>query len=103
MKNVKHLICFAANTSRYNATSLMQKRKWRWLIHLYQNLQRVIAQMEEERRLREQQRHHLDQDRILKEKELNIKRVDLEQLQHHQENTKEQISADTGIAGYTSQ
>ena len=56
-----------------------------------QNLQRVIAQMEEERRLRDQQRHHLDQDRILKEKELNIKKVDLQQLQHHQENTKDQI------------
>ena len=56
-----------------------------------QNLQRVIAQTEEERRLREQQRHHLDQDRILKEKELSIKKVDLEQLQQHQENTKEQI------------
>lgn len=55
------------------------------------NLQRIIAQTEEERRLRDQQRHHLDQDRILREKELNIKRVDLEQLQHHQENTKEQI------------
>ena len=56
-----------------------------------QNLQRVIAQIEEERRLREQQRHHLDQDRILREKELGIKKVDLEQLQHHQENTKDQI------------
>ena len=56
-----------------------------------QNLQRVIAQMEEEKRLREQQRHHLDQDRILKEKELNIKKVDLDQLQRHQENTKDQI------------
>lgn len=56
-----------------------------------QNLQRTIAQTEEERRLREQHRHHLDQERILKEKELNIKRIDLEQLQQHQENTKEQI------------
>jgi chromosome segregation protein len=56
-----------------------------------QNMQRVIAQTEEERKLREQQRHHLDQDRILKEKELGIKKVDLEQLQQHQENTKEQI------------
>ncbi|MGQ0740375.1 MAG: chromosome segregation SMC family protein, partial [Bacteroidota bacterium] len=56
-----------------------------------QNLQRVFAQTEEERRLREQQRQHLDQDRILKEKELAIKKVDLEQLQQHQENTKEQI------------
>ncbi|OSZ79965.1 chromosome segregation protein SMC [Chitinophagaceae bacterium IBVUCB2] len=56
-----------------------------------QNLQRVIGQMEEERKHREDQRHHLDSDRILKEKELGIKKVDLEQLQHHQDNTKEQI------------
>ncbi|MBL0129856.1 MAG: chromosome segregation protein SMC [Chitinophagaceae bacterium] len=56
-----------------------------------QNLQRVIAQIEEERKQREEQRHHLDNDRILKEKELGIKKVDLEQLQHHQENTKDQI------------
>ncbi|HUR66309.1 MAG TPA: chromosome segregation protein SMC [Chitinophagaceae bacterium] len=56
-----------------------------------QNLQRVIGQIEEERKLRDQQRHHLDQDRILKEKELGIKKVDLEQLQQHQENTKDQI------------
>lgn len=56
-----------------------------------QNLQRTINQIEEERKHREEQRQHLDQDRILKEKELSIKKVDLEQLQHHQENTKEQI------------
>ncbi len=56
-----------------------------------QNLQRVIGQIEEERKQREEQRHHLDHDRMLKEKELGIKKVDLEQLQHHQENTKEQI------------
>lgn len=56
-----------------------------------QNLQRVIHQIEEERVQREEQRHHLDSDRILKEKELGIKKVDLEQLQQHQENTKEQI------------
>lgn len=56
-----------------------------------QNLQRIIHQIEEERRQREEQRHHLDQDRILKEKELAIKKTDLEQLQQHQENTKEQI------------
>ena len=55
------------------------------------NQQRVIAQIEEERKQREEQRNHLDNDRILKEKELGIKKVDLEQLQHHQENTKEQI------------
>lgn len=56
-----------------------------------QNLQRVIHQIEEERIQRDEQRHHLDSDRILKEKELGIKKVDLEQLQQHQENTKEQI------------
>ncbi len=56
-----------------------------------QNLQRVIVQTEEERRLRDQQRQHLDQDRILREKELAIKKVDLEQLQKHQENTRDQI------------
>ena len=56
-----------------------------------QNLQRVISQIEEERKQRDEQRHTLDEDRILKEKELQIKKVDLEQLQHHQENTKEQI------------
>lgn len=56
-----------------------------------QNLQRAIGQIEEERKQREDQRHHLDEERLLKEKELNIKKVDLEQLQQHQENTKEQI------------
>jgi chromosome segregation protein len=56
-----------------------------------QNLQRAIGQIEEERKQRDEQRHHLDQDRILKEKELHIKKVDLEQLQQHQEYTKEQI------------
>ena len=56
-----------------------------------QNLQRIISQIEEERKQREEQRHHLDNDRMLKEKELGIKKVDLEQLQHHQENTKDQI------------
>ena len=56
-----------------------------------QNYQRTIAQLEEERKLRDQHRLHLDQDRILREKELSIKKVDLEQLQKHQENTKDQI------------
>lgn len=56
-----------------------------------QNIQRAINQIEEERKQRDEQRHHLDQDRILKEKELHIKKVDLEQLQQHQEYTKEQI------------
>lgn len=56
-----------------------------------QNLQRTIGQIEEEREQRDEQRHRLDEERILHEKELQIKKVDLEQLQQHQENTKEQI------------
>jgi chromosome segregation protein len=56
-----------------------------------QNLQRVIHQIEEERVQREEQRHHIDNDRQLKEKELGIKKVDLDQLQQHQEYTREQI------------
>jgi len=56
-----------------------------------QNLQRTISQLEDERRQREDQRQRLDQERILHEKELAIKKVDLEQLQRHQEYTKDQI------------
>ncbi|MGK2864864.1 MAG: chromosome segregation protein SMC [Chitinophagaceae bacterium] len=56
-----------------------------------QNLQITVTQTEEERKHREEQRNHLDQERILHEKELEIKKVDLEQLQQHQDNTKEQI------------
>ena len=56
-----------------------------------QNLQRMIAQIEEERKSREVQRHQLDQERILKEKELKIKQVDLEQLHNHRFYTKGQI------------
>ncbi len=56
-----------------------------------QNLQRTIGQIEEERKVRDSQRNQLDEDRILKEKELQIKKTDLDQLQQHQENTKDQI------------
>ncbi len=56
-----------------------------------QNLQRIIGQIEDERKYRDDQRHKLDEERLIKEKELNIKKVDLEQLQQHHENTKEQI------------
>lgn len=56
-----------------------------------QNLQRVIGQIEEERAQREEQRHHLDSERLLKEKELAVKKTDLDQLQQHQEYTREQI------------
>ncbi len=56
-----------------------------------QNLQRTIGQIEDEKRQREEQRLRLDQERVLHEKELAIKKVDLEQLQRHQEYTKDQI------------
>jgi chromosome segregation protein len=56
-----------------------------------QNIQRTIQQAEEERNRRSEQIHHTEQEAQLIEKELNIKRVDLEQLQQHQEYTKEQI------------
>src|SRR5690606_17633387 len=55
-----------------------------------QNLLRAIQQIEEERAVRESQRHQLDEERLIREKELEIKKVDLEQLQRHQENTREQ-------------
>ncbi|MBS1610039.1 MAG: chromosome segregation protein SMC, partial [Bacteroidetes bacterium] len=56
-----------------------------------QNLQRTIQQAEDERSRRSEQIHHTEQEEQLIQKELNIKRVDLEQLQQHQEYTKEQI------------
>jgi len=56
-----------------------------------QNLQRAIAQIEEERERREEQRQQLDEERVKLEKDLEIKKTDLEQLQQHHDNTKEQI------------
>jgi chromosome segregation protein len=56
-----------------------------------QNIQRSIRQIEEEKTARDEQRKHLADELHLKEKELKIKQTDLEQLQHHQDNTKEQI------------
>jgi chromosome segregation protein len=56
-----------------------------------QNQQRAIAQIEEERKQRADQQQNLEVEKDVKEKELAIKKVDLEQLQQHQDNTKEQI------------
>ena len=56
-----------------------------------QNLNRAIQQIEEERMQRDSQRKQLADDLYLREKELKIKRTDLEQLQKHQEYTKDQI------------
>jgi len=56
-----------------------------------QNIQRTIHQTEEENRHRSVLIQHTEQEKQLVEKELHIKKVDLEQLQQHQDNTKDQI------------
>ncbi len=56
-----------------------------------QNLQRTIAQMNEEKAQRKEQLQQLLLDKEEKEKELELKRVDLQQLQQHNQFTKEQI------------
>jgi len=56
-----------------------------------QNLTRAIQQIEDDRAQRDNQRKQLADELHLREKELKIKRTDLEQLQKHQEYTKDQI------------
>lgn len=56
-----------------------------------QNLSRAIQQIDEERTQRDLHRKQLADELYLREKELKIKRTDLDQLQKHQEYTKEQI------------
>jgi chromosome segregation protein len=56
-----------------------------------QNLQRTIHQLEEERANREDQIAALEVEKEAKQKELDTKKTDLEQLQHHHNTTKEQI------------
>lgn len=56
-----------------------------------QNLTRAIQQIDEDRVQRDNQRKQLADDLYLREKELKIKRTDLEQLQKHQDYTKDQI------------
>ena len=56
-----------------------------------QNIQRTIHQLEAESQQRQQQLQQVDANRVAKEKDLAIRKVDLEQLQQHQEKTKEQI------------
>jgi chromosome segregation protein len=56
-----------------------------------QNLQQAIQQLEEEKVSRAAQMQELQSQHTHKETELGNKRVDLEQLQQHQEKTKEQI------------
>ncbi|MGC4104164.1 chromosome segregation protein SMC [Ferruginibacter sp.] len=56
-----------------------------------QNLQRTIAQIQEEKTQRQQQIQQLEADKKIKEEELQQKKTDLQQLQDHHEFTKEQI------------
>jgi chromosome segregation protein len=56
-----------------------------------QNLSRAINQIEDDKVKRDQQRTHFADELHLRERELNIKRTDLDQLQKHQDYTKEQI------------
>ncbi len=56
-----------------------------------QNLQRTIAQIQEEKSQRQAQLQQLEADRKVKADELEQKKVDLQQLQDHHEFTKEQI------------
>jgi chromosome segregation protein len=56
-----------------------------------QNLQRSMAQIQEEKNQRQAQLQQLEADRKVKSDELEQKKVDLQQLQDHHEFTKEQI------------
>ena len=55
------------------------------------HLQRALQQLESEQEHRESQNSQLSVDREHKEKSLEIKKTDLDQLQQHQDRTKEQI------------
>ena len=56
-----------------------------------QNLSRAVQQIDDDKVQRDTQRKHLADDLHLRERELNIKRTDLDQLQKHQDYTKDQI------------
>ena len=58
-----------------------------------QNLQRTILQLSEEQKTRAVQLQTLEADKVEKEVELEHKKTDLQQLQEHQDRTKEQILA----------
>ena len=62
-----------------------------------QNLSRAIQQIDEDKVQRDTQRKHLADDLHLRERELSIKRTDLDQLQRHQEYTKDQILQTQGL------
>jgi chromosome segregation protein len=56
-----------------------------------QNVQKAISQIEEEREARYSQLKQLEEEKMVKEQELDKRQVDLHQLQDHHERTKEQI------------
>ena len=62
-----------------------------------QNLSRAVQQIDEDKVQRDNQRKHLADDLHLRERELNIKRTDLDQLQKHQDYTKDQILQTQGL------
>jgi chromosome segregation protein len=62
-----------------------------------QNLSRAVQQIDEDKVQRDNQRKQLADDLHLRERELNIKRTDLDQLQKHQEYTKDQILQTQGL------
>jgi chromosome segregation protein len=62
-----------------------------------QNLQRAIGQAEEEQTIRTEQIRQNEEDKEKKQKDLDARKVDLEQLQHHHNTTKEQILQTQGV------
>jgi chromosome segregation protein len=56
-----------------------------------QNIERAIHQINEERSHREYQIKQLENQKELKQKQLNIKQTDLQQLHHHHNLTRDQI------------
>jgi chromosome segregation protein len=62
-----------------------------------QNLNRAVQQIDDDKVQRDNQRKHLADDLHLRERELNIKRTDLDQLQKHQDYTKDQILQTQGL------
>lgn len=62
-----------------------------------QNLQRTTLHLEEDRTNREEQIDSITKDKASKTKMLSAKQIDLEQLQQHHNNTKEQILQTQGV------
>jgi chromosome segregation protein len=62
-----------------------------------QNLQRTIWHLEEDRANREEQIGQLQVNKAAKEEQLSARQTDLEQLQAHHNNTKEQILKTQGV------